>query len=67
MKYFQNTTDASQLYRTTSAAEEAVFESTAVRGNLSDLIRNATIIRGTVVAPIVVQTNKLLGEQISEE
>jgi hypothetical protein len=56
MTYFQNTTDASGLYRPTSAAETSI-EDTAVRGNLADLMRNRTLVKATFLVPRVIQYN----------
>lgn len=53
MTYFQDSTDASNLYRANSAAGGNDTDSTAVRGNLSDLMKNASVIRGTFMAPRV--------------
>jgi len=50
MNYFRATTDASDLYRPNSAATTTQL-STAVNGNLADMMRNATIFRVTVIAP----------------
>ena len=55
MTYFRNTTDASDIYRATSAAAGASIEDTAVRGNLSDMMRHGTIFKATFVLPKVVQ------------
>jgi hypothetical protein len=57
MTYFQTTTDASDVYRSSSAAGSGKFTGTAVSGNLSDLMRNATIFRATFVAPVVVHVS----------
>jgi hypothetical protein len=54
MTYFQNSTDASRMYRQNSAAEGNNQDCTAVRGNLSDVIKNATLFRGTFVSPVIV-------------
>jgi len=54
MTYFQNTTDASNLYRASSAADGNSQDGTAVKGNLSDFMKNATIFRGSFVAPKIV-------------
>ncbi len=53
MTYFQNTTDASDLYRPTSAAETSIDDS-AVRGNLADLMRNRTLVKATFLVPRVI-------------
>lgn len=58
MTYFQTTTDASDLYRATSAAADTHRSGAAVPGNLADLMRNATIFRATFIAPAVVHVNK---------
>lgn len=57
MTYFQTTTDASELYRPSSAAESGKQAGTAVSGNLADLMRNHTIFREAFVAPVVVREN----------
>lgn len=43
--YFQNTTDASHLYRPSAAAGSSDTVGTAVSGNLSDFMRNSTVYR----------------------
>ena len=58
MMYFQTTTDAHDLYRPSSAAESSDENGTAVQGNLSDFMKNATIFRATFIAPITVHINK---------
>ena len=57
MTYFQTTTDASDIYRPSSAAGSGKITGTAVPGNLADLMRNATIFRATFVAPVVLHVN----------
>lgn len=57
MTYFQNTTDASQQYRPNSAAAGSFQDGTIVRGNLSDLMRNATVVKGTFVVPTLVHSD----------
>jgi len=57
MIYFQTTTDARDMYRPSSAAETRKAIGTALSGNLSDLMRNATIFRATFVAPVVIHVN----------
>ena len=57
MMYFQTSTDAHDLYRPSSAAESRNESGTAVQGNLSDLMRNATIFRATFIAPVIVHIN----------
>jgi len=54
MTYFRATTDASDLYRPNSAAGSVIQHPTAVIGNLSDLMKNATIYRATFIVPEVV-------------
>lgn len=54
MTYFQSMTDASDLYRPTSAAEASV-EDTAVKGNLADLMRNRTLVKATFFVPRIVE------------
>lgn len=51
MSYFRATTDASDYYRPNSSAAGGVQTSTAVSGNLADMMRHATIFRVTFVAP----------------
>lgn len=58
MTYFQTTTDASNLYRPSSAASDIHRSETAVPGNLADLMRNATIFRATFIAPAVVHVSE---------
>lgn len=41
--YFLSTTDASHLYRPSSAAGSADSVDAAVRGNLADFMRNSTV------------------------
>jgi hypothetical protein len=55
MSYFQNTTDASDIYRPTSAAAGTTIEDTAVKGNLADMMRHGTVYKATFVVPKVVQ------------
>ena len=57
MSYFKAATDASDLYRPSAAAASTDRYSTAVTGNLSDMMRNATIFRATFIAPVVVHIN----------
>lgn len=51
MNYFRATTDASDCYRPSSSAAGTVQVSTAVGGNLADMMRNATIFRVAFVVP----------------
>ena len=55
MTFFQTTTDASDLYRPNSAAGGIMEDSTAVKGNLADLMRNATVFRVAFIVPAVVR------------
>jgi hypothetical protein len=55
MNYFRNTTDASDLYRPTSAAAGTTIDDTADRGNMADMMRNGTLFKATFVVPMVVQ------------
>lgn len=57
MKYYQTTTDASDLYRPNAAVGTGTQSATAVPGTLSDLMRNATIFKATFVSPVVVHVN----------
>ena len=57
MTNFELTTDASYLYRPTSAVGGGQFGGTAITGNLADLMRNATVYRETFMAPVVIQVN----------
>ncbi len=45
MNYFQPTADARGFFQPNSSAGNASLTSTAVSGNLSDLMRNATVVR----------------------
>lgn len=47
MNYFQSTTDASRLFRPTTATESNQYMGTLVRGNLADQMNNVVIIRTT--------------------
>jgi hypothetical protein len=51
MSYFRATTDASDCYRPNSSAAGAAQPSTAVSGNLADMMRNATVVRVAFVVP----------------
>jgi hypothetical protein len=62
MTYFKSATDASDLYRPSAAAASTDRYSTAVTGNLSDMMRNATIFRATFIAPVVVHINNPVPE-----
>ena len=44
-EYFQDSTDASYQYRPSAAAESAGLATTALSGNLSDVMKNSTIYR----------------------
>lgn len=57
MSYFQLSTDASYLYRPTSAVGTGQAICTAVPGNIMDLMRNGVLVRGTFVAPMIAQIN----------
>jgi hypothetical protein len=57
MNYFKPTSDASYLYRPTSASDTGQYTGTAVKANLADLMRNANIVRETFIAPILIQVN----------
>lgn len=45
MNYFQPTADARGFFQSNSSAGNASLTSTAVSGNLSDLMKNATVVR----------------------
>jgi hypothetical protein len=55
MNYFKPTSDASYLYRPTSASDTGQYTGTAVKANLADLIRNASIVRETLIVPMLIQ------------
>jgi hypothetical protein len=57
VKYFQATTDASDVYRANAAVGTSTQAGTVVPGTLSDLMRNATIFKATFVSPVVVHVN----------
>lgn len=59
MTYFQNTTDASGLYRQSSAAGSENTFGTAVQGNLADVMKNGSVVRVTLVAPPLMQFNDI--------
>lgn len=63
MSYFQSTTDASNLYRPTTATETSKEMGTAVRGNLADQMNNVIIIRTTYMANQNIGTNASFSEQ----
>jgi len=64
MIFFKSSTDASYLYRPSTAAENNQYTGTAVRGNLSDRMNNVLVIRTSYVAPsnTVVSSSALAGE-----
>lgn len=51
MNYFQPTADARGFYRLNSSAGNSSLTNTAVAGNLSDLMRNATVIKMNILTP----------------
>jgi hypothetical protein len=51
MNYFQPTADARGFFQSNSSAGNASLTSTAVSGNLSDLMRNATVVRVNIPSP----------------
>jgi hypothetical protein len=57
MNYFRNTTDASDLYRPTSAAAGTTIDDTADRGNMADMMRYGTLYKATFIVPRVIQQN----------
>lgn len=56
MNYYQNTSDARDIYRSNSASGSLNLTGTAVPGNLGDLMRNAVAIRATFIAPVVTRS-----------
>lgn len=67
MIFFQNTTDASRVFSPNSAAGNNNLNGVAVGGNLSDMMKNATIFRVTVVAPIYLRDSDLKPTSASED
>lgn len=59
MTFFQNTTDASNVFSPNSAAGSNNLNEAAVGGNLSDVMKNATIFRVTHIAPIYLRNSDL--------
>ncbi len=51
MNYFQPTADARGFFQSNSSAGNASLTSTAVTGNLSDLMKNATVVRVNLLSP----------------
>ena len=51
MNYFKPTADARGFFQSNSSAGNASLTSTAVSGNLSDLMRNATVVRLNIPSP----------------
>lgn len=51
MNYFHPTADARGFFQSNSSAGNASLTSTAVSGNLSDLMRNATVVRVSIPSP----------------
>lgn len=47
MKFYQETTNANDLYRPTSAAAGTASDDAAVRGNLADIMRYGTLYKPT--------------------
>jgi len=54
MNYVESTTDASYLYRPTTAADNDQYSGTAAKGNLSDMIKNDIVIRTYMVQVSIV-------------
>lgn len=59
MTFFLNSTDASNLYRPSSAAGTLENKGTVVGGSLSDVMKNGLVFRITQVVPAQVQYNEL--------
>lgn len=51
MNYFQPTADVRGFFQSNSAAGNSSLTNTATSGNLSDLMRNATVVRVSVPSP----------------
>jgi len=67
MTFFQNTTDASNMYIPNSAAGSNDLNGSAVSGNLSDVMKNGAIYRVTYVAPIFLSNNDLKPTSVSPD
>lgn len=59
MTYFQNTTDASGLYRPSSAAGSDNTTGTAVQGNLADFMKNGSVVRLTLISAPQIQVTDI--------
>ena len=59
MTFFQNTADASSVFSPNSATGNNNLNGAAVGGNLSDVMKNATIFRVTHVVPIYLRNSDL--------
>ncbi len=57
MSYFRATTDASDVFRPSSAAPGTFPVSAGVNGNLADMMRNATVYRVTFVTQPIIHFN----------
>ena len=59
MTYFQNTTDASGLYRPSSAAGSDNTAGTALQGNLADFMKNGSVVRVTLISTPQIQVTDI--------
>lgn len=59
MTFFQNTADASSVFSPNSASGSNDLNGAAVSGNLSDVMKNATIFRVTHIAPTYLRNSDL--------
>jgi len=50
MKYFQSTTDASYMYRPTTASDSSQYNGTAAKGNLADQMKTVFVVRTVYTA-----------------
>ena len=66
MTIFKNSADASNVYTPSSAVGNKNLNSAAVNGNLSDIMKNATIFRVTQFESIYLQNTELKKSSPSE-